>query len=115
MPANVRRRKAMHSDNDDGMPQDVSKQSGWQPARHAVDPVSAKLPTRRVTINLDEDLIAIFKAEALRGGPPYQVAINQALRAYLHDREVSERDRAVQVVLAALDDEAVRQKLRDLG
>jgi hypothetical protein len=81
-------------------------------ARHVVDPLRAKLPTRRVTINLDEDLVAIFKAEALRGGPPYQVAINQALRAYLHSREASEEDRAVQIVLTALDDEAVRDKLR---
>ena len=77
-----------------------------------IDPVNVKLPTRRVTINLDQDLLAIFKAEALRGGPPYQVAINQALRAYLHSREASEQERAVRVVLTALDDAAVRRKLR---
>ena len=98
----------------DQTPHDVSTQKGWRSARHVVDPVSAKLPTRRVTINLDEDLLAIFKAEALRGGPPYQVAINQALRAYLHSRETSEQDRAVQVVLTALDDAAVRRKLRSM-
>jgi uncharacterized protein (DUF4415 family) len=96
------------------MPRDVSEQRGWRPARHVVDPVSAKLPTRRVTINLDEDLVAIFKAEALRGGPPYQVAINQALRAYLHGRERSERDRAVEVVMTALESDAVRRKLRNI-
>lgn len=96
------------------MPRDVSTQRGWQPTRHVVDSATAKLPARRVTINLDEDIIAIFKAEALRGGPPYQVAINQALRAYLHDREVSEQDRAVRDVLAALDDEAVQRKLRSV-
>lgn len=98
----------------DEIPRDVSAQKGWGPARHIVDPVTARLPTRRVTINLDEDLVAIFKAEALRGGPPYQVAINQALRAYLHDREASERERAVHVVLTALEDEAVRRKLRSI-
>ncbi|MGH9380056.1 MAG: BrnA antitoxin family protein [Thermoanaerobaculia bacterium] len=96
------------------MPQDVSARRGWGPARHVVDAATGKLPTRRVTINLDEDIIAIFKAEALRGGPPYQVAINQALRAYLHDREVSAHDRAVQTVLTALDDEAVQRKLRSI-
>jgi uncharacterized protein (DUF4415 family) len=92
--------------------QTVIRIIGWTPARHVVDPATAKLPTRRVTINLDEDIIAIFKAEALRGGPPYQVAINQALRGYLHDREVSEQHRTVQAVLEALDDEAVQLKLR---
>jgi uncharacterized protein (DUF4415 family) len=104
----------MRSAEDDAMPQDVSTQRGWGPPRHVVDPVSAKLPTRRVTINLDEDLVAIFKAEALRGGPPYQVAINQALRAHLHSREMSEQDRAVEVVLTALDDETVQRRLRSI-
>jgi uncharacterized protein (DUF4415 family) len=94
--------------------EDVSAQKGWRSARHVIDAVNAKLPTRRVTINLDEDLLAVFKAEALRGGPPYQVAINQALRAYLHSREASEEKRAVQVLLTALDDAAVRRKLRSI-
>jgi uncharacterized protein (DUF4415 family) len=114
MPANAGRGRTMRRGAGEAMPQDVSAQKSWGPARHVVDPVSAKLPTRRVTINLDEDLVAIFKAEALRGGPPYQVAINQALRAYLHGREMSEQNRAVEVVLTALDDEAVRRKLRSI-
>jgi hypothetical protein len=42
------------------------------------------------------------------------VAINQALRAYLHSREASEQERAVRVVLTALDDAAVRRKLRSI-
>lgn len=96
------------------LPQNVSGQKGWAPARRVVDPVRAKLPTRRVTINLDEDVIAIFKAEALRGGPPYQVAINQALRAYLHEREASNQERTVERLLVALDDEAVQRKLRSI-
>ena len=96
------------------MPQDVSTLEGWTRARQVVDPVNVKLPTRRVTINLDQDLLAIFKAEALRGGPPYQVAINQVLRAYLYSREASEQERAVRVVLTALDDAAVRRKLRSI-
>jgi uncharacterized protein (DUF4415 family) len=105
----------MNSSLGDEIPQDVSRQRGWGPARHVVDPMRVKLPTRRVTINLDEDIVAIFKAEALRGGPLYQVAINQALRAYLHDREIPEQERAVRDVLAALDDEAVRRKLRGIA
>lgn len=96
------------------LPRDVSRLKGWAPARHAADPVRAKLPTRRVTINLDQDVIAIFKAEALRGGPPYQVAINQALRAYLHEREASNQERTVERLLVALDDEAVQRKLRSI-
>jgi hypothetical protein len=70
------------------------------------------VPSRRVTIRLDEDLLAIFKTEALAGGLPYQVAINQALRAHLRERERSEEKRSVEIVLAALEDEAVREKLR---
>jgi uncharacterized protein (DUF4415 family) len=104
----------MRSDSNDALPPVVAPRVGWGPARQVVDPVSAKLPTRRVTINLDEDLLAIFKAQALRGGPPYQVAINQALRAYLHDRETSEQERAVEVVMTALEDEAVRRKVRSI-
>lgn len=98
----------------DEIPKDVSAQRGWGPARHVLDPAKLKLPARRVTINLDEDIVAIFKAEALRGGPPYQVAINQALRAHLYDREQSALDRAVETLLKALDDEVVRRKLRSI-
>jgi hypothetical protein len=36
----------------------------------------------RATINLDENVVAIFEAEAFLGGRPYQVAIIQALRSY---------------------------------
>ena len=43
----------------EAMPEDVSNQQGWRPARHVVDPVSAKVPTRPVTINLNQDLVAI--------------------------------------------------------
>lgn len=110
----VRNGKLESGGSADTVPQDVSTRRGWGPARHVADPAQVKLPTRRVTINLDEDIIAIFKAEALRGGPPYQVAINQALRAHLHDREVPEHERAVQTVLTALDDETVRRKLRSV-
>lgn len=114
MPSKARRDRTTHRGAGEEIPHDASALKGWGPARHVVDPVTAKLPTRRVTINLDEDLVAIFKAEALRGGPPYQVAINQALRAYLHDRETSEQNRAVQAVLTALDDQTVQRKLRSI-
>jgi uncharacterized protein (DUF4415 family) len=98
----------------DELPRDVSGRRGWQRARQRVDATIAKLPTRRVTINLDADIVAIFKADALLGGPPYQVAINQALRAYLRGREESESERAAELVLKALDDEAVIEKLRQI-
>ena len=82
------------------MTDDVSRQQGWQQARQVADPTDTKLPTRRVTISLDQDIIAIFKAEAFRGGPRYQVAIsNEALRSYLRDREKSETQRAAETVL----------------
>src|SRR5688572_23416770 len=96
---------------DTEMPGDVSGLRGWRRARHVAE-AGARLPTRRITINLDEDIVAIFKAEALLGGPPYQVAINQALRRYLRDRERSEREYGAQLVLAALEDPKVIDKVR---
>ena len=98
----------------DAMPDDVSHRKGWHKTKRVVDLTQVKVPTRRITINVDQDIIAIFKAEALRGGPPYQVAINQALRQHLHDRERASQDRTVETVLAALDDERVRRKLRHI-
>ena len=96
------------------IPEEVSALRGWKPARHTADVSRTRVPTRRITINLDEDLIAVFKAEALHGGPPYQVAINQALRRYLRERERSRHERAVEIVLEALDDAAVREKLQTI-
>jgi len=40
------------------------------------------------------------------------VAINQALRSYVRERERSRQQQAAAIVLEALDDEAVREKLR---
>ena len=98
------------------MPDDVSRRGGWRPARQVADPASTKVPTQRVTITLDQDIVAIFKAEAFRGGPRYQVAINQALRCYLRDREKSEAQRAAETVLTALDQRAViRTGARDIA
>ena len=94
------------------IPADVSKLKGWTKARQILDPVTTKIPTRRVTINIDQDLIAIFKAEALAGGPPYQVALNQALRSYLRQRDEDTKERAAEIVLAALENRAVRRKIR---
>jgi uncharacterized protein (DUF4415 family) len=96
----------------DDLPADVSRLGGWSPARQVADVSRTKLPTRRVTINLDADVIATFKAEALHGGPPYQVAINQALRSYLRERERTSQEQAAAIVLAALEDRAVQEKLR---
>jgi uncharacterized protein (DUF4415 family) len=97
------------------MPQDVAELGGWVSASHGVDPASVRLPTRRITINLDGDVVATFKAEALQGGPPYQVAINQALRAFLRMRELHATGDWVRGVLKALDDTAVRRKIRSLA
>lgn len=96
------------------LPDDVSRLRGWRRARAPIDRTRARPPTRRITINLDEDIIAIFKAEALRGGPPYQIAINQALREFLRERERSDTQRAAELVLKALDDETVVARLRQI-
>jgi len=106
-------KRTKKTDHDD-LPSDVSALSGWRRARHILDTATAKLPARRITINLDEDIVAIFKAEAFLGGPPYQIAINQALRSYLRSREKSEKEHAADLVLKALDDEAVIKRLRQI-
>ena len=108
------RRKRDDGDGAGEMPADVSTRKDWHRAKRRLDPATTKVPSRRITINLDHDIVAIFKAEALRGGPPYQVAINQALRHYLHERERDARDEAARTVLAALDDPRVRRKLRQV-
>ena len=97
------------------IPPDVSMLEGWRKAARIADPAAPRLPVRRITINLDSDIVAIFKAEALQGGPPYQVAINQALRAYLRDRERLTRDQSARTVLAALEDPRVRRRIRELA
>ena len=97
---------------DEDMPSDVSRQPGWGRPRHSADPARAKIPTRRITINLDQDVIAHFKAEALRGGPPYQVGINQAVRRYLHELESRNEGALLEAILAALDNPRVRRKVR---
>jgi uncharacterized protein (DUF4415 family) len=96
----------------DEVSEDVSRLGGWRPARQVADVSRTRLPTRRITINLDADVVAVFKAEALRGGPPYQVGLNQALRSYLQGRERSRREQAASIVLEPLNDEAVQEKLR---
>ncbi|MBI4584965.1 MAG: BrnA antitoxin family protein [Planctomycetes bacterium] len=97
------------------LPVDVSKLPGWAKAQTRVDPTDIKIPTRRITINIDSDIIAIFKTEALRGGPPYQVAINQALRAYLRERETKRQAETKEAILLALNDPKVRSKIRSIS
>jgi len=36
----------------------------------------------RITIRLDSDVVAIYKAHAAKSGMPYQTAINEALRQH---------------------------------
>ena len=98
----------------DEMPADVSGRKGWRRAKDSADLATVRLPTTRITINLDSDLIGFFKAEALRGGPPYQVGINQALRLYLHERESRSTEGAARAVMAALDEPAIRRKILDM-
>ena len=70
---------------------------------------------RPITENLQFVLPAAESLRvALHGGPPYQTAINQALRAYLRDRESSYREQATQSVLDALEDPGVRKKIREI-
>jgi uncharacterized protein (DUF4415 family) len=107
--------KKMQVNIPDEMPGDVSKLKGWTKAKQILDVGRVRLPTRRITINLDSDVVAIFKAEALKGGLPYQVAINQALREYLHAKEGQSREQAAKTVLAALEDPAVRKKIQTLA
>lgn len=79
MKTNARHRKHAAAASGE-IPVDLSKLPGWQSALSTLDPLTVKLPARRVTINLDQDILTIFKAEALRGGPPYQVAINRTAK-----------------------------------
>jgi len=107
--------KKQRKSEESELPADVSRLPGWRRARQVVDPTRVRLPARRITINLDQDIVAVFKAEALAGGPPYQVAINQALRDYLRNRSRSEREYGAELVLSALDDEKVIEKLRAIS
>jgi uncharacterized protein (DUF4415 family) len=104
-------KKQIELDRDD-VPADVSKLGGWTRARKTADATRVRLPTRRITINLDADIVAIFKAEAFRGGLPYQVAINQALRRFLAEREETLGERAAATVLAALEHPSVVKRIR---
>lgn len=98
----------------DEMPSDVSGLKGWKRARRIVDVADVRLPAKRITINLDRDVIAHFKAEALRGGPPYQAAINQALRRQVQQTTGAAEPPGIDVVLRALEDPTVQGKIRDI-
>ena len=58
----------------------------------------------RITILLDGDIIAAFRARAENTGRGYQTAINQALRDYLANDELEKTLRRV-----------VREELRKTG
>ena len=99
---------------DEDMPAEAARHPGWGKPRRSADPASARIPAKRITINLDQDVIAHFKGEALRGGPPYQVAINQALRRFLHEQESREEGALVERIMTVLDDARVRRKIRGM-
>lgn len=75
----------------------------------------SRVPTRRVTLYLDQDIVAIFKAEARRGGLPYQVAITQALHRFRREREQDPQTQGVESVLRALGDDRVRGAIRKMA
>ena len=58
----------------------------------------------RITILLDRDIVAAFRARAENTGRGYQTAINQALREYLANDELEKTLRRV-----------VREELRKTG
>jgi len=57
--------------------------------RGAIEPKSAE--KTRITIRLDEDIIAWFRKQVLdSGGGNYQTLINQALREYIDHQTLEE-------------------------
>jgi uncharacterized protein (DUF4415 family) len=71
--------------------------------RGALDPVPAG--KTRITIRLDDDIIAWFRAQAEQsGGGNYQTAMNQALRGYIERQSLEELVRRV-----------VREELRNVA
>ncbi|MYE83734.1 MAG: BrnA antitoxin family protein [Gammaproteobacteria bacterium] len=58
----------------------------------------------RITILIDGDVLAAFRARAKDTGRGYQTAINQALREYLANDELETRLRRI-----------VREEIRDAG
>jgi uncharacterized protein (DUF4415 family) len=49
----------------------------------------------RITIFLDDAILDAFRAQALAQGTGYQTLINNALKAYLAPKEISEKCTAV--------------------
>ena len=58
----------------------------------------------RITILIDGDVLAAFRARAKDTGRGYQTAMNQALREYLANDELERRLRRI-----------VREEIRDAG
>lgn len=72
---------------------------------NAVRGSAVKQPGKtRITILLDSDVIAAFRARAKDTGRGYQTSINQALREYLTNDELESTLRRV-----------VREELRNVG
>ena len=67
-------------------------------------PAVAQTGKTRITIMLDADIIAAFRARASDTGRGYQTAINRALREYLANDELETTLRRV-----------VREELRNAG
>jgi uncharacterized protein (DUF4415 family) len=53
-------------------------------ARHQL-PVNARMPRKKMTLELDVDIIAWFESEARQGGLNRNEHINKALRQYIID------------------------------
>ena len=67
-------------------------------------PAVKQLGKTRITIMLDQDVIAAFRARAKDTGRGYQTAINQALREHLASEELETTLRRV-----------VREEIRNAG
>ncbi len=53
-------------------------------ARHQL-PINARMPKKKVTLDLDVDILAWFESEARRGGLNRNDRINEILRQYIID------------------------------
>lgn len=65
----------------------------------------------KVTMNLDGDLVAHFKALAERSGMAYQFLINQALREYIEGNRTEKVAREVGLLL--LDDPSFMEQMKE--
>jgi len=101
----VDRMKDEDIDYSDIPPLTDAELAGFRPLGE-VFPDLVRRPKTRITIRIDDDVLAWFKARAKGGDVPYQALINQALRA-----QVARDDERVEDVLRRI----VREELAKAG